>query len=111
MKSGTESSAPQGAAVGIADPVDATARTAGAAEDTCPSCDTPGAWKLSSRHRFNPFGGVTLLVLGFWTAVASLFVDIGWAPTAALAVLGVAVMLWKRTAMVCQVCDLVAPRS
>jgi len=110
VKSGTESSAPRDAGVGIADPVDAAARTAGAAEDSCPSCDTPGAWKLSSRHRFNPFGGVTLLVLGFWTAVVSLFIDIGWAPAAALAVLGVAVMLWKRTAMVCQVCDFVAPR-
>jgi len=110
VKIGLDSPAPRDAAVGIADPVDADARTAGAAEDTCPSCDTPGAWKLSSRHRFNPFGGVTLLVLGFWTAVASLFVDIGWAPAAALAVLGVAVMLWKRTAMVCQVCGMVDAR-
>ena len=97
--------------MGIADPVDVAARTAGAADDACPSCDAPGAWKLSSRHRFNPFGGVTLLVLAFWTALAAFFVDIGWLPAAALAVIGVAVMIWKRTAMVCQVCDFVAPRS
>lgn len=111
MKTGLESPAPPETALGIADPVDAAARTAGAAEDTCPSCDTPGAWKLSSRHRFNPFGGVTVMVLSFWAAVANLFVDIGWAPAAALAVIGVSVMVWKRTAMVCQVCDFVAPRS
>lgn len=110
MKSGTESSAPGDGGVGIADPVDVAARTAGAADDACPSCDTPGAWKLSSRHRFNPFGGVTLLVLGFWTAVAGLVVDIGWMPAAALAISGVAVMLWKRTAMVCQVCGMIDAR-
>jgi len=110
VKPGPQSPAPQDAAVGIADPVDVEARTAGAAEDACPSCDTPGAWKLSSRHRFNPFGGVTLLVLAFWTAIASLFVNIGWAPAAGLAIVGVAVMVWKRTAMVCQVCGMVDAR-
>jgi len=109
VKSGTESSAQDGG-VGIVDPVDSAARSAGAAEDACPSCDTPGAWKLSSRHRFNPFGGVTLMVLSFWAAVANLFVGIGWAPVAVLAVVGVAVMLWKRTAMVCQVCGMVDAR-
>ena len=109
MKPGPQSP-PQDTAVGIADPVDAAARTAGAAEDACPSCDTPGAWKLSSRHRFNPFGGVTLLVLGFWAAVGNLFADIGWAPAVGLVVIGMAVMLWKHTARVCQVCDFVAPR-
>jgi hypothetical protein len=58
---------------------------------------------LSSRHRFNPFGGVTLVVLGIWSAIANLFVNLGWAPAVALAMIGLAVMLWKRTAMICQV--------
>jgi hypothetical protein len=102
-----QTSEPQDSAVGIADPVDAGARTAGAAEDACPSCDTPGAWKLSSRHRFNPFGGVTLLVLSFWAGFANFFVAITWAPAITLAIIGIAVMLWKRTAMVCQVCGMV----
>jgi len=52
-----------------------------------------------------------VLVLAFWVAVANLFVDIGWLPPVVLAIVGLAVMLWKRTAMVCQVCDFVAPRS
>lgn len=97
--------------VELADPVDSDARSAGAAEDACPSCDAPGAWKLSTRHRFNPFGGVTLLVLAFWAAVANLFVDVSWIPAATLAFGGIAVMAWRRTAMVCQVCGFVEPRS
>jgi hypothetical protein len=97
--------------VALADPVDSEARSAGAAGEQCPSCDTPGAWKLSSRHRFNPFGGVTLLVLAFWAAVANLFIDITWNPALVLAALGIAVMLWKRTAMVCQACGMVEKRS
>ena len=110
MKHGAESSEDGNATVGIADPVDSAARSAGAAEDACPSCDTPGAWKLSSRHRFNPFGGVTLVVLGIWSAIANLFIDLGWTPAVALALIGLAVTLWKRTAMICQVCGMVDAR-
>ncbi len=54
---------------------------------------------------------MTLLVLAFWAAVANLILDITWAAPAALAVAGVAMMIWKRTALICQVCDFVKPRG
>ncbi|NKB87315.1 MAG: hypothetical protein GKS06_03735 [Acidobacteria bacterium] len=111
MTPGQDHEPPTESSVALADPVDSQARSAGAAGDQCPSCDTPGAWKLSSRHRFNPFGGVTLLVLSFWAAFANLFLDLTWLPALGLAAMGVAVMVWKRTAMVCQVCGMVEKRS
>ena len=111
MKPGDQGPASKAGTVEISDPVDAGARAAGAADDACPSCDAPGSWQLSSRHRFNPFGGVTLLVLSFWVAVANLILDITWAAPGALAIAGVAMMVWKRTALVCQVCDFVKPRG
>jgi len=97
--------------VAVEDPVDSDARTTGAAEETCPSCDTPGAWTLSRRHRFNPFGGVTALVLAFWASLAGWLLGFGQIPAAVLAAAGVAIMLAQRTALVCQVCGFVKPRG
>ncbi len=107
----TQSSEPAHAGVAIADPVDAAARSAGAADETCPSCDSPGAWRLSRRHRFNPFGGVTCLVLAFWAALFGWLTGVGLWPAALLAGLGVTVIAATRTAQVCQVCGFVKPRS
>lgn len=97
--------------VDVVDPVDAEARSTGAAEQTCPSCDAPGAWVLSRRHRFNPFGGVTCLVLAFWSAVGGAVLGFGYLPAAALAVCGVVLIVARRTALVCQVCGFVKPRN
>lgn len=95
----------------MGDPVDPEARSTGAAEETCPSCDAPGAWVLSRRHRFNPFGGVTCLVLAFWATVAGALLGFGYVPGVAVALLGVALVAARRTALVCQVCGFVKPRD
>lgn len=95
----------------VVDPVDAEARSSGAAEETCPSCDAPGAWVLSRRHRFNPFGGVACLVLAFWAMVAGAILGFGYLPAAILALFGVVIVLSRRTALVCQVCGFVKPRG
>ena len=95
----------------MADPVDPGTRSAGAAGETCPSCDAPGSCVLSSRHRFNPFGGVTVLVLAFWALVVGWLFGLGPAPAGILAGLGVILLVARRTALVCQVCGFVKPRA
>lgn len=91
--------------------MDVRTRKAGEAADVCPSCDTPGAWSPSRRHRFNPFGGVLALVLAFWTLLFGLLLGLGPWPAAALAAVGVTIIAWRRTALVCQVCGFVRPRA
>lgn len=110
MSSG-DSKSPSAGTLEVEDPVDVEARSAGAAEETCPSCDTPGAWTLSRRHRFNPFGGVTSLVLAFWASLAGWLLGFGYLPAAALAAVGVVLVAAQRTALVCQVCGFVKPRG
>lgn len=94
----------------MSDPVDAAARSTGAAGEACPSCDAPGSWKLSRRHRFNPFGGVTCLVLAFWAALAAAVTDLGYLPALGLLIAAAALVAARRTALVCQVCGFVKPR-
>ena len=96
-----------GSVTGSFDPVGEAARSSGAAEETCPSCDAPGAFLPSKRHRFNPFGGVTCLVLAFWAALAGLVLEIGFVPAMALALVGLILVAARRTALVCQVCGFV----
>jgi hypothetical protein len=91
--------------------VDERTRSAGEAEDACPSCDSPGAWSPSRRHRFNPFAGVISLVLSFWALVIGYPLGLGFAPAAVLAVLGLAIVASTRTALECQVCGFVKPRA
>ncbi len=107
MASGDDRSSVRGTAIGIADPVAAETRSAGAADETCPSCDSPGAWTMSRRHRFNPFGGVTILVLAFWVAIGGWLTGIGLLPALGVALIGVGVIASQRTALVCQVCGYV----
>jgi len=95
----------------LVDPVDERTRSAGEADDACPSCDAPGAWTPSRRHRFNPFGGVIALVLAFWALVFGWLIGFGPWPAGVLAGAGVIVILARRTALVCQVCGFVKPRS
>lgn len=97
--------------VAIADPVDEQTRSAGAAGESCPSCDSPGAWTISKRHRFNPFSGVIALVLAFWALLIGLLVGFTLLPAAAFATIGLLVVAARRTALVCQVCGLVRPRG
>lgn len=110
MSSGDSQSSSAGT-LEVEDPVDVEARIAGAATETCPSCDTPGAWSLSRRHRFNPFGGVTCLVLAFWATLAGWLFGLGYIPAAALTIVGVVLVAAQRTALVCQVCGFVKPRG
>lgn len=97
--------------VDIVDPVAADTRTAGAADDVCPSCDAPGSWTLSKRHRFSPFGGVTLLTLAFWAVLSGWLAGFSLLPGAGLALLGAIVIAARRTALECQVCGFVQPRN
>ena len=99
------------AAVELADPVDVRHLKADEAEDACPSCDSPGAWAPSRRHRFNPFAGVIAITLAFWALLIGLPFGFGFWPAVALAVVGLAVVLWQRTALICQVCGFVKPRQ
>ena len=93
------------------DPIDERTRSAGIAAEVCPSCDSPGSWTLSRRHRFNPFGGVTALVLTFWVALLGWALDFGFLPAAGLALFGALLLIARRTALVCQVCGFVKPRG
>ena len=97
--------------VDIADPVAAATRTAGVADDVCQSCDAPGSWTLSKRHRFSPFGGVTLLTLAFWTLLLSSLIGLSLIPGAILAVIGMILITSRRTALECQVCGFVRARN
>jgi len=97
--------------VDIADPVAAETRTAGAADDVCLSCDAPGSWTLSKRHRFSPFGGVTLITLAFWAVLLGWLTGFPLLPGVALALLGVFLVVARRTALECQVCGFVRPRN
>ena len=97
--------------VEVVDPVHPDARTAGAAADACPSCDAPGSWTLNKRHRFNPFGGVTLLAVSFWVALLELVVGWSLLPAAVLAMVGLLLTVWRRTVFECQVCGYVRARG
>ncbi len=97
--------------VGFADPVAAATRTAGAADDVCQSCDAPGSWTLSRRHRFSPFGGVLLITLAFWAGFVGWLMGVSLLPGLGLALLGVILIASQRTALECQVCGFVRPRS
>lgn len=66
---------------------------------------------LSRRHRFNPFGGVTCLVLAFWAALAGALFGFGYLPSMGLAAVGIVLVVARRTALVCQVCGFVKPRD
>jgi hypothetical protein len=77
---------------------------------TCPSCDTAGSWKASSRHRFNPFGAVTLVVLAFWASLAGWLLGFGQTPAILLLAAGIVMLAARRTALVCTSCGFVKPR-
>ena len=79
-------------------------------EDRCPSCDAAGAWRVSRRHRYSPFGTVTLLLLAFWSAVLSWLLGFGYVPAVALSVVGILLALATRRAEVCEACGYVRPR-
>ena len=98
-------------AIDLADPVDEKTRSAGVAAETCPSCDSPGAWTISKRHRFNPFAGVLAMVVAFWSLVFGLALRFTLLPAALLVAAGVLIIVAQRTALVCQVCGFVKPRS
>ncbi len=97
--------------VDIADPVAAATRTAGVADDVCQSCDAPGSWTLSKRHRFSPFGGVTLITLAFWAVLLGWLTGFSLLPGAVFALLGVILIAARRTALECQVCGFVRSRN
>jgi len=99
------------AAVELADPVDVRSLKADEADDMCPSCDSPGAWAPSRRHRFNPFAGVISITLAFWALPLGPLLGFGLWPAAALAFVGLAIVLSQRTALMCQVCGFVKPRQ
>lgn len=77
---------------------------------TCPSCDTPGSWTTSKRHRFNPFGAVTLVVLAFWGSVGGWLIGFGQLPSFLLLFAGLFLLLSRRTALVCKACGFVKAR-
>ena len=101
----------RGDGIELSDPVDVRTRHAGEAAEVCPSCDTPGSWSPSKRHRFNPFGGVLAMVLAFWALLFGMLIGLGPWPALALALTGVVIIAWRRTALVCQVCGFVRPRA
>jgi hypothetical protein len=76
----------------------------------CPSCDTPGSWKSSKRHRFNPFGAVTLMVLAFWASLGGWLLGIGQIPALTLVAAGIVMLAARRTALVCTACGFVRSR-
>jgi hypothetical protein len=80
-------------------------------EDVCPSCDSPGAWVPSRRHRFNPFAGVLAITLSFWVLVIGYPLGLGYTPAAVLAGVGLIIVVAQRTALECQVCGFVKPRG
>ena len=61
----------------------------GVLNDRCPSCETTGTWEASRRHRFSPFGSVTLVVLSFWAALFGWVLGFGFTPALGLLALGV----------------------
>ena len=75
--------------------------------DRCPSCETHGAWEASRRHRFSPFGSVTLMVLSFWAAVFGWLLGFGFIPAIALLVIGVGSALFTRKGEMCGACGYV----
>jgi hypothetical protein len=75
--------------------------------DRCPSCETHGAWEVSRRHRFSPFGSVTLVVLSFWAAVFGWLLNFGFIPAAVLLVVGVGLALFTRKGEMCAACGYV----
>jgi len=75
--------------------------------DRCPSCETHGAWEASRRHRFSPFGSVTLVVLSFWAAVFGWLLGFGFIPATALLVIGVGLALFTRKGETCAACGYV----
>ncbi len=78
--------------------------------DRCPSCETHGAWEASRRHRFSPFGSVTLVVLSFWAAVFGWLLGFGFVPAIALLVIGVGLALLTRKGETCGACGYVRPQ-
>lgn len=88
------------------------AREAGHAKrnDRCPSCETHGAWEASRRHRFSPFGSVTLVVLSFWGAVFGWLLGFGFIPAITLLVIGVGLALFTRKGETCGACGYVRPQ-
>lgn len=88
------------------------AREAGLAKryDRCPSCETHGAWEASRRHRFSPFGSVTLVVLSFWGAVFGWLLGFGFIPAITLLVIGVGLALFTRKGETCGACGYVRPQ-
>ena len=93
--------------VATTDPVEPATRSARIADNSCPSCDAPGAWQIGRRSRFNPFGAVTLLVVAFWAALIGQLVGIGPRPALIPLLLGIYVMMASRKAQVCKVCGYV----
>jgi hypothetical protein len=81
----------------------------GVVNDRCPSCETHGAWEVSRRHRFSPFGSVTLVVLSFWAAVFGWLMDFGFLPAIVLLVVGVGLALFTRKGEMCAACGYVRP--
>ena len=75
--------------------------------DRCPSCETQGAWEASRRHRFSPFGSVTLVVLSFWAAVFGWLLAFGFIPALTLLVVGVGMALFTRKGETCAACGYV----
>ena len=75
--------------------------------DRCPSCETHGAWEASRRHRFSPFGSVTLVVLAFWAATFGGLLGFGFTPAVTLLVLGVGMALFTRKGETCGACGYV----
>ena len=94
-------------------PVVTAAREDGRAKpnDRCPSCETHGAWEASRRHRFSPFGSVTLVVLSFWAAVFGWLLGFGFIPATALLVIGVGLALFTRKGETCGACGYVRAQS
>jgi len=78
--------------------------------DRCPSCETHGAWEASRRHRFSPFGSVTLVVLAFWSAVFGWLLGFDFIPAVALLVIGVGLALFTRKGETCGACGYVRPQ-
>jgi len=89
--------------------VAAAAREGGRVErnDRCPSCETPGAWEPSRRHRFSPFGSVTLVVLSFWAAVFGWLLGFDFIPAITLLVVGIGLALFTRKGETCAACGYV----
>ena len=75
--------------------------------DRCPSCETPGAWEASRRHRFSPFGSVTLVVLSFWAAVFGWLLGFDFIPAITLLVVGIGLALFTRKGETCAACGYV----